>query len=599
MIGKKWLDLLSALILPGIALLIYWPSFSVPFHFDDLESIVKNPYLRISDFSPDSILSAAFQDWKHNRPLTNLSLALNFYFHQLHPFGYHLVNFLFFVFTAFGIRLALGKLFLKLGYARPRAKLASWLAALVWLAHPLNTQAVTYIVQRHSSMAGAFAVWSIYFYQLGKDRSKKGFWFFCLSGLFGLLAMLSKETALTLPLMIFLFDLYFYQDLPKPLVRRNWKWISALALFYFLAAILLFRPGMASKLAADFGPQAISFGQRIFLEPEVLICYALLMIFPFPQFLSLEHYFTFSRSGLDLAIGLVSWLILLSVILLALIRARKWRIFSFAVIWYFGQLAVEAMPLPIDLANEHRLYLALLSLLAPAAAIPILRLRKNRLAVVWILTVLAFFCVFTLSRNLVWKSRESLWKDAVQKAPGLPRAWNNYCAALSEAGKCESAIRVCQKALSLSPGLADAHNSLGICYFQAGKFESAEQEFFKAGELGDEKYGIPFFNLGLLSGKRGDFETAIKWYLRALEKNPLDPGAHYNLALAYRRLNREDDYLKELGEAVRARPEWMEARLKLAQALAEKGECPKALELIRSAPAPDPSFKQILNACPP
>ncbi len=588
----------AAPVLIGIALLIYWPSFSVPFHFDDLESIVKNSFLRIPDLGLDSLISAAFQDWKHNRPLTNLSLALNFYFNQLNPFGYHLVNFLVLVFTALGIRMALGKFFIKLGNDPFRSRLAGWLVALVWIADPLNIQAVTYIVQRHSSMAGAFSVWSIYFYQMGKDREKKGGWFFSLAGLFCLLAMLSKETALTLPLLIFIFDLYFYQDPAKGWIVRNWKWLIALAAVYLLAGLWLFRPGMTAKLGADLAAQAMPLGQRILLEPEVLAWYALLIIFPFPQFLSLEHQFTFSGSAADLSLALSSWLIILAVIFLALAKARKWKIFSFAVIWYFGQLAMEALPLPIDLANEHRLYLALLAILTPAIAIPVLRPGKIRLATAWILLVAAFFCGFTFTRNRVWQSRERLWKDAATKAPDLPRAWNNYCSALSENEKCSSAIRVCRKALSLSPDLADAHNSLGICFSQAGEFGPAEREFLKAGELGSDNYGIPYFNLGLLYSKSGDFETARKWFLRAIEKNPLDAPAHYNLALSCRRLGREDDYLRELREAVKAKPEWIEARLILARSLVEKGECPGAVELIRSAPAFDPGFEPILNGCP-
>ena len=142
----------------GIAILIYLPSFNAPFHFDDLEAIVNNHYIRITDLSASSLFTSAFQDFKHNRPLTNLTLAVNFYFNQLNPFGYHLVNFCFLIFTAFGIRVALCKFLRKLGYDYALSKLASCLIALLWLAHPLNTQAITYIVQRHSSFAGAFSI---------------------------------------------------------------------------------------------------------------------------------------------------------------------------------------------------------------------------------------------------------------------------------------------------------------------------------------------------------------------------------------------------------------------------------------------------------
>jgi len=538
--NNKWFDLSIAILMLGIAILIYLPSFNAPFHFDDMEAIVNNHYIRIPDLSPSSLFTSAFQDFKHNRPLTNLSLALNFYFNQLNPFGYHLVNFCFLIFTAFGLRLALAKFFRKLGYDYRLSKLASWLISLLWLAHPLNTQAITYIVQRHSSFAGAFSIWAFYFFMLSKDkaRNQTRWLFFILSALLCLLAILSKETALTLPLLIFLFDLYFYQNLPNAWLKKNWKTISALAFFYILTAFLLFRPGLISKLGADVSLQSLSLSQRILFEPLILLWYPFLIIFPFPQFLSLEHYFIFSSSAFEIAMAILAWAIMLIFILLALFQARKWRLFSFALLWYLGQLAVEAMPLPIDLANEHRLYLALLSIVAVAVALLIFRPGKIRLAVAWLILLTAFFAWFSYQRNMVWTSRQSLWRDSVKKAPLLPRAWNNYCSALAEDDKCPTAIRVCQKALELNPYLADAHNALGICYFKSGEMNQAEKEFLAAVELGGKNYSVPYFNLGLLYNKLGDDESAIKWYLKALEKNPFDTQARYNLELTYRRLKR-------------------------------------------------------------
>jgi len=90
-----------AIILLLISIISYWESFQSPFQFDDIESIVKNHYIRITDLGASSLFHAAFQDFRHNRPLTNLTLALNFYLNQLNPFGYHLVNFFFFIVTAF------------------------------------------------------------------------------------------------------------------------------------------------------------------------------------------------------------------------------------------------------------------------------------------------------------------------------------------------------------------------------------------------------------------------------------------------------------------------------------------------------------------
>ena len=134
---------------------------------------MKNQYVHILDLKPATLFRAAFQDFQQNRPLSNLSLALNFYFGQLNPFGYHVVNFIFFCLTALGIWLLLARLFVRLGFDPARSELAAWLSALLWTSHPLNTQAVTYIVQRHASFAGAFSIWSIYFFHLGLEAKKR------------------------------------------------------------------------------------------------------------------------------------------------------------------------------------------------------------------------------------------------------------------------------------------------------------------------------------------------------------------------------------------------------------------------------------------
>ena len=146
--GASKVILLSAqaLVLIGAALLVYWPSFRAPFQFDDFASIVSNKYIQLADLSPSSLVRAALQDFRQNRPLSNLTFAINYYFSKDKTFSYHLVNFLVLVFTALGVWLFLKKFFSFLKFDPSRAGLAAWLSALVWVVHPVNIQAVTYVV---------------------------------------------------------------------------------------------------------------------------------------------------------------------------------------------------------------------------------------------------------------------------------------------------------------------------------------------------------------------------------------------------------------------------------------------------------------------
>ena len=179
-----------------------------------------------------------------------------------------------------------------------RAKFAAWLAALVWALHPVNVMAVTYITQRHSSFAGMFSIWSIYFCHLGggKTEAIAGYFLPC-AGLFCLLALLSKETAATLPAIIFAYKIYFFDGLKPGFFRNNWKWLLVLLIFYVLAASVMLRPAMLEKTISELNKTPISAGHRLLTQARVLAWYPLLVLFPFPQFLTLLHNFDPSASA--------------------------------------------------------------------------------------------------------------------------------------------------------------------------------------------------------------------------------------------------------------------------------------------------------------
>ncbi len=623
--------LAQAAVLIGLVIWAYGPGLNSQFQLDDGRIIAGNVYIRMLDWSPHTLWRAAFQDGGNNRPLTNITLALNYYFGGYKPRGYHLVNLGILFFTAMGIWLVLIKLFARLGYERSRAELAAWLAALLWSVHPVNIQAITYVAQRYASMAGAFSIWSIYFFHLGQEAGKRNWRFFIISGLFCFFAIMSKETALTLPALLLCYKLYFFDGFARGWLGRNWKWILALAVFYALAGAILLRPGMAARIETDVGKMPYSVWLRSLSEPRVFVWYISLLLFPFPQSLSLIHDFAASTSIFSPWTTAICLVLVLGATFLAIYRARSWKIYSFAMLWYWGQLMVEALPLPIDLAHEHRLYLASLAIIVPAVAWPILKLKKPGLALGWILLIAVFFAQFSWQRNHTWQTEEKLLKDTATKAPGSSMVWSLYCRVLGKINKYDSAIPACQMAVRLSPSnylahftlgvlylkaeqpeLAEtelqkaieiwpneygAHNYLGFLYMKAGKLEPAEQELLKAVELSRESVVQPLFNLAVLYSLKGDHPNAAKWYLAALARDPSNAQAHYFLAQTYLALKQGDDYLRELRKAVDLNPEGKNARLELARALAGSNRCPEATALIQAIPADDPQAREILSYC--
>ena len=149
--------------------------------------------------------------------------------------------------TALGIWLVLIKLFGQLGCESSRSALAAWLVALLWSVHPVNIMAITYVSQRYACMAGAFSVWSIYFFHLGNEVRKRKWPYWVLSGFFCAIALLSKETALTLPLILLCYKLYFFRRAGPGLAEAKLEMDSGAA--HFL------RGGRGPGLAAgDDGP---------------------------------------------------------------------------------------------------------------------------------------------------------------------------------------------------------------------------------------------------------------------------------------------------------------------------------------------------------
>jgi hypothetical protein len=166
--GKKFSVIIPVFILlffAGLVLWMYSDSLESPFVFDDVKKIEENTHIRVNNFSLKEIVYAGLKSSK-TRFLAFISFALNYYFHQYDLFGYHIVNIFIHILTGFFLYLFLTAT-LKISslpshYDHP--DLIAFLAALIWLIHPIQTQSVSYIVQRMNSMASMFFILSFWCY---------------------------------------------------------------------------------------------------------------------------------------------------------------------------------------------------------------------------------------------------------------------------------------------------------------------------------------------------------------------------------------------------------------------------------------------------
>ncbi len=200
-----------------VVFLAYSNTFGVPYILDDEPHILLNPVIRLTDLTWNNLFKVGFNNVNANRPVANLSFGLNYFFHRYSIAGYHLVNFLIHITTGFLLYFFI-KTTISLPSIRDKHGSGSWLpfaAAFIWMLHPIQTQSVTYIVQRMNSLEAMFYILAMVCYTRARlaDSPKKRWLFFGGSLISGILALGSKETAVTLPVFILLYEWYFFQDL--------------------------------------------------------------------------------------------------------------------------------------------------------------------------------------------------------------------------------------------------------------------------------------------------------------------------------------------------------------------------------------------------
>lgn len=203
---------LALIVVAIVCCLVYSNSLQAPFVFDDMHNFVENPYTQIKEISGKNLWYAASRSPSRNRWLPNISFGLNYYFGERDPIGYHLVNIFIHLLTGLVLySLALKTLSLPnmIRYDRFRHEIALSAASL-WLLHPVQTNAVTYLVQRMTSMATLFCLLSLLLYAYGRTASSgKQLGYYLAAICVGFMALVSKENSYMLPVMIGGYEIFF------------------------------------------------------------------------------------------------------------------------------------------------------------------------------------------------------------------------------------------------------------------------------------------------------------------------------------------------------------------------------------------------------
>jgi tetratricopeptide (TPR) repeat protein len=589
----------------------YRNSFHGPCIFDDPQSIAGNPTIRhLWPIGP--VLSPPTDGTVAGRPLVNLTLALNYALGGLDVRGYHAVNLalhLLAALTLLGVvRRTLQSPRLHDRYGAAALPLAA-AVTLIWALHPLQTESVTYLVQRAEALAGLFYLLTLYAV-IRADADPRPRRWHLLAVVCCLLGVASKEVIVTAPLVVLLYDRTFLAGTFRAAWRRRQRVYLALASTWLLVAYLLVRNGGRGGTAGF--ATATSPWRYALTQTWAITHYLQLTFWPSPLILD---YGTWLAPGL----GAVWPAALLLALLLAATALAVWRRpeLGFPGVWFFACLAPTSSIVPVATQTiaEHRMYLALAAPVtltvvglwalccragksinrtglllgvvpySPGKTAkwkiirPVLLNGLPGLALLGLATALA---LTTARRNDDYRSESAIWQDTLAKRPDNPRAYQNLALIRADQGRTQEALTLYRQALGLDSRYPEAHNNLGNLLAALGhKTQAVEQ--YRLALRARPGYAEAHNNLGILLADRGQWRQALEQYELALEAKPDFPEACNDLANALANLDRRPDAVRFYEQALILDPGYVEAHNNLANLLAAMGRMPEAVAHYRQA----------------
>jgi tetratricopeptide (TPR) repeat protein len=611
------------------ALAAYHNSFSGPFILDDRSAIADNPSIKR--------IGTVFRPSPHattgGRPMLNFTYAINYAIGGVKVGGYHAFNLLVHALaglTLFGIvrRTLLRPAFAGLPPSRrstvstgpPQASSGLWrtsrgagpareastfddatplalAVAVIWVVHPIQTEAVTYISERAESLMGLFYLLTLYGFIRGADErnqepgvrsrepemGERGIEFkdqkprigsvqlsparllapdswLLLSIVSCLLGVLSKEVIVTAPAMVFLYDRTFIAGSFREAWRSRWRYYLGLAATWLPLAFLM--TGLSQR-GVGYDERATAWHYAL-TSCRSIVFYCTMVLWPHPLILDYGTYI------IQRPAEAAPYALVLAALLVAVGFALRFRpVLGFLGAWFFLILAPTSSVVPIAFQPmaEHRLYLSLAAVVALVVVGLYRFIGRSSLAVCAAAAVV--LGGLTAQRNDDYRSEVGIWTDNVTKCPNNERAHNSLGNAWLEIpGHLADAIPEFEKSLRLKPDYAEAHYNLAVALGKAGRVAEAIPHYQEALRLKPD-YAEAHKNLGsALADLPGRLDEAIGHFEVAVRINPDDAEARNNLGGALAHLpNRVPDAIAQLEASIRLNPDLAGAHYNLGVVL--------------------------------
>ncbi len=576
-------------ILLLVSFAVYFNALSNGFVYDDMGQVLKNPWIKDVRYLPDIFLKSTWSFLSeyvvsnYYRPLMHLIYMINYHVFGLSPWGFHLINVLIHSGVSVLIFLLSSRLLKEysLGASSPPGSFKEWMAysalppfipAILFAVHPIHTEAVTWIAGIPDLSCTFFYLLSLYLYVIAGD---KGFSFrgigIYLSSVSFLLACFSKETALTLPIILFAYDLTVSS-------KKNWK--RYIPYIVISAGYLFIRQHALSGFAPERRHEELSTYQVFINVFPLFAQYLYKLVLP----INLNAFYVLHpiRSILGTT-GIVSLAISVGFMILLFIAFKKGQK---AVFFSLCLIVVPLLPvfyIPVlgeNTFTERYLYLpsvGFVFVLGICFCWLSKRLPRFGLATVFAMILIGLYSVQSVERNQVWADNLSLFSDTVRKSPDSRLAHELLGTTLLYADRNDEALEQYEIAQRIGPPSAIIYRNRGLLYMNRGLLREAAAEFQKALQI-DSDNPDTHYKLGLVYAKLGMRDEAMKQYGIFIESNKDSADVYVRVGIDMGQAGMERDATAMFEKALRLEPDNVDAHYNLGNAFANSGQLGDAIE---------------------
>ena len=589
----KFVPFLLALMI----LAVYLPTISHPFVFDDIPELVHNPDVLSFRGCLDTI-SRSRNTGLSGRPVACLTFAANVAAAGFSLRAFHLANIAIHIaaaLTLFGVlRRTITRVRIPWTYS-PTAM--SGLITLLWALHPLQTESVTYIIQRIESLAGLWYLLTLYCSIRALASNKHVLWT-TLSVLSCIAGMLTKEIVVTVPLIVLLYDVVFVHhqsdNAPK---RRNSLYVALTATWLIPIALNVNSPRGGS---AGFG-LGVSAVDYLRTQAGVIVHYLRLCFWPFPQAISYSDW----PIVRDWAPAVLPGILVLALLVITVVGLAKRKWWGFCGAWFFLILGPSSSIVPIvtEPAAERRMYLPLASVLTVTVFAFLYFLEsltitdKLRRAITLGITMIAIviLSVATVLRNTEYETRVRILTSTLQVRPGDELVRGALIEELIAEKQFDAAQSIQTEGLGRNPSSYILYDNWARAMHSIGRHHDAIEAFSKAIEIRPDHYPSRA-GLGATLVESGRYLEAIAQFKEAVRLAPYAYTVRGNLAVALAAMGRTDEAVTELRTAIELKPSFADGHFNLARLLASQEKSSEALIHFRIAATLRPNDAEIQRA---